>query len=339
MMDIVNGDAGLFEIELFNKVNIGVVILDIPSGDVVFENSYFRFISGEYEDVIIDNIKQHLHLRKPLSIRNDMRLAPEVYYGYTIYKLSENLYLTFLSNISYKKIYFENKEENKFYDRLSGLIAEIVHEVGNPLSAVTTTLQVLDANLESWDSGKKREYVQRAVNSLERLSKYLQLMREFSTGDEKISKKSVYLREIIDNVIGHNKLRIDFARIDLHCEVAPTIRVMLDEHLFFKIISNFVLNSLENLTGKEESSKIWIAVDEINEFYVKLLYRDNGPPIPRVEMDKMFMPFYKSEKQHAGIGLSLSRKLMIRMDGNIEVVHPPEGWGTSFIIHVPVGNE
>lgn len=340
---LFNDEPAAFEVDMFNKISMGVIIYDFRSGDVVFENQHFQVIAGEMESIIIGYIRRHLEEKKPLGVRNDIRISAKTVFGYTIYKISESRYLVFLNDISYKMVYFENREENKFYDKLSRLIAEVVHEVGNPLSSVTTTLQVLELNLSAWDEQKQREYLHRAVDSLEHLSRYLQLMREFSTGCE-IRKRQVYLREIIENVITFNKLKLDFARIAVVCDVAPTVRVWVDEELMYKIILNLFLNSIHALDnpGEENSDKekiIHLAIDEINSFYVKMTFRNNGPPIPREISDRVMLPFFNTDKKSPGIGLSLSMKLMIRMGGKIEFEPPPQGWGISLLMHIPISND
>jgi len=56
---------------------------------------------------------------------------------------------------------------------------------------------------------------------------------------------------------------------------------------------------------------------------------DNGPGIPREQLDRIFTPFYTTKKQGSGIGLSLSRQIM-RMHGGSITVRSKEGQGTTF---------
>jgi nitrogen-specific signal transduction histidine kinase len=187
------GNDSPCEFELFNKLDIGALVLDYRERRVLFTNRYFKSLAGENEPVIVDNLLHHLDSKKRLSLRSDMKIGPGSVIGYTVYQLTETRFLVFLSDISYKKIYLQNLEENQFYDKLSRLMAELVHEIGNPLTSVTTTLQVLNESIETWPFDKKREYIHRAVNEIERLSKYLKKVRDFSAANHHIRKKPVHL--------------------------------------------------------------------------------------------------------------------------------------------------
>ena len=48
-------------------------------------------------------------------------------------------------------------------------------------------------------------------------------------------------------------------------------------------------------------------------------------------IDNIFVPFYTTKKEGSGIGLSLSRQILRRHSGNLEVIST-EGEGATFII-------
>jgi len=69
---------------------------------------------------------------------------------------------------------------------------------------------------------------------------------------------------------------------------------------------------------------------------------DSGPGIPRAEQQRIFDKFYRGDPQltHApggtGLGLYISRELMRRMGGRLEVRSEP-GAGATFVIELPAG--
>lgn len=326
------------EFELFNKLELGAMVVDYPERRPIFSNQRFKSLAGKYKSHVLANILLHLDAKKRLSIRSDMKIDAQTVFGYTVYKLSETRYLVFLSDISYKKIYFENREENYFYDRLSQLIAEVAHEMGNPLSSVTTALHVLNDSLDAWSIEKKKEYLQRAVDEIDRLSLYLAKMRDFSRGTDRIEIKTVSLREVIDRVIDHNDIKMDSKKIEVTCDVEPGLRVEADEYVLFQVLSNLFYNSIEILPDSG-AGEIRLKVEEINEFFVKLVYRNNGPPIPPEILEKIFMPFFTGPQKGRGIGMGVSAKLMTRMGGKMEADTPRDGWGPRFALYVPVSPE
>ncbi len=318
--------------EIFEKINIGVIILDNNTRCVIYSNQHFKTLAGEYVPIIVDNIFLYLDSKKPLSVRTDMKIDSDTFFGYTIYKYSDSKYLVLFSDLSYKKIYFDSQEENHFYDWLSNLIAEMVHEIGNPLTSVNTTLQVLLDSIDTWDVPKSKEYVQRAVNEIERLSKYIQRIRDFSAVSIFLDKRAVYLRSVIDRVIDQNKAMMDVKQISISCNVEAKLRVMVDEDVFYQVLLNLLQNSVDHLS---RGGRIWLEVEESNEFFVKLIYRNDGPTIPKEIMDKIFMPFYTTKREGSGIGLAVSLKFMTRMGGKIEARIPDDGKGVKFVLYIP----
>ena len=56
---------------------------------------------------------------------------------------------------------------------------------------------------------------------------------------------------------------------------------------------------------------------------------DNGPGIPSELLDKIFVPFFTTKREGSGVGLALSRQIMIAHGGNI-LLNQVESGGTQF---------
>jgi len=323
--------------EVFNKVKLGVLVLRKTGHTILFANQFFTHVAHGFEDEIIEAIFNDLNILDKPDFRSDLELGKDKHLvvGYTIYRLSETDALVFLSDISYKRIYFENKDENRFYDRLSHLIAEVVHEVGNPLTSINTTLQVLLQYLDQWDSLRQREYIDQTIAEIDRLVNYLNKMRHFS---RIVSSEcsSVRLKPILDRVFTYHRELVRQKKISVTVSVDETLHVMIDEDLFYQVLLNLFINSMDILA---EQGKISLQVEDVNEYYVKLVYRNDGPPIPEEIKQKIFIPFFSTKQQGRGIGLAVSLKLMTRMGGALKVEPPELGWGAKFVLYVPVGGQ
>jgi signal transduction histidine kinase len=95
---------------------------------------------------------------------------------------------------------------------------------------------------------------------------------------------------------------------------------------------NLLKNSIQIL---ERNRVIEIYIESIDEYYIKLVYRNNGPQIPEDSLEKIFSPFYTTKEEGGGIGLSVSLKLMARMGGTIRAEQPSGGEGAKFGIYIP----
>jgi len=71
------------------------------------------------------------------------------------------------------------------------------------------------------------------------------------------------------------------------------------------------------------------------ESRLKITLRDTGIGINKDDLDKIFIPFYTTRSEGSGIGLSLSRQLLILNGGSISIQSNIEG-ETTFIMEFQI---
>jgi len=102
-------------------------------------------------------------------------------------------------------------------------------------------------------------------------------------------------------------------------------------------LGNLLSNAIK-FTPKD--GRVTISADSDGQFF-SIHVRDNGPGIPPEEQERVFMPFYQSHSGSypatpgMGLGLSIARELIVRLDGEILVESRP-GQGTRFTIRLPI---
>jgi signal transduction histidine kinase len=327
--------------QVLDAINLGVVLVRREPLAAVYWNPQFIHIARGKDSVIIKNLLMVIEETGEQILINptrmDMDIGDGILIGYTIYNISESYILVFLNDVSHKRIVIENKEENQFYDRLSNLLAEVVHEIGNPLTSVTTTLHVLKENIELWDRQKRDEYIQRAVDEIERLTGFLNKMRDFSTIEMPLEKQKLSLKDILEKYIRRNIEILNSNGITIKNVVEPGVEVSVNEDAFYQVILNLLLNSMEVL---KKNGRILLKVEEVNEIFVKLLYWNNGPSVSPEILGQIFLPFFttRTDGKGSGIGLALTQKLMIRMGGKVKAEIPEDGDGMFFVLYVPVSD-
>ena len=66
-------------------------------------------------------------------------------------------------------------------------------------------------------------------------------------------------------------------------------------------------------------------------FTLSLFISNNGSPIPASDSDSIFVPFFTTKHGGTGIGLALSRQIMVRQGGDLELMEQPEnGYTVTF---------
>ena len=325
--------------KIFNGISIGIIILNYKQRTVLFTNKYFRSLAdSDEEHAILDNIYSYIdtNIRKQtkLDINQDIEIngkGKKILLTFTPYRITDEIIVVLLSEIASGLIYFLTKQENQYYNKLSELAAEMAHEIGNPLSGINTSLQVMLHNISTWPLEKHTDYIERTIGEINRLSDFLKRMREVSN-ENKLEIKPTNLKWIIDKVFLRNEDLLKKKEITYNNKVAEDIIVSIDEGAFYQIILNLLNNSMQILSpGKE----IKIYVEDIDDFYVKLVYRNNGKTIPDELMEKIFSPLFSTKGRRKGIGLAISLKLMTRMGGTMKTVLPEDGIGAKFLLYIP----
>jgi two-component system nitrogen regulation sensor histidine kinase NtrY len=113
-------------------------------------------------------------------------------------------------------------------------------------------------------------------------------------------------------------------------EDVPHVR--LDVEQLRRVVINLVDNAIEAMDRKGEIV-IETQLDRANRL-VRVVVADNGPGIPAVEREKLFLPYYSTKRRGSGLGLAIVRRIIAEHGGNIEVGdNAPHG--TRFTIELP----
>jgi len=323
---------------ILDQIPLGVIFLDCCQKTVRFSNRYFLSLAQGKDEDILDLICRQvgpdsLQRLTGQSRQVDMvkRDGSPMTIDYTIYPVDDELAIILLRDITSSRVYMESKQENQLYDRLSELVAEMAHEIGNPLSGINTSLQVLLQNLSAWPMEKVQDYIERTIDEIARLADFLKKIREVSR-ESNLNIVPVNLKKMIAKVLVQNQDLLVQKNLTYHNLVDENITVLLDEAAFYQIILNLLNNSLNILVAGQE---IRVYVEGIDQFYVKLVYRNNGLPIPEELLERIFSPLFTTRERGQGIGLAISLKLMTRMGGTMKAVPPEDSSGAKFMLYIP----
>lgn len=198
------------------------------------------------------------------------------------------------------------------------MASEIAHEIRNPLSIISTSVETLiNADISEKEKKMMLGYIQDEVDRMNILVNRL-LSINFV---KKVEVRKFNLYRVLERLRDFLKYRLRDADIELELDADRDMVVNLDENMLFQILLNLILNSIEAI---KKSGRIIIhVVRKSNELEIGV--EDTGPGIPVEIREKIFEPFFTTKKKGSGLGLTVTKRLVESLYGRIELVDRGRG--------------
>ncbi|MCC2617027.1 PAS domain-containing protein [Aestuariibacter halophilus] len=113
--------------------------------------------------------------------------------------------------------------------------------------------------------------------------------------------------------------------ITLSIDVQPaSLQISADRAMLEQVLINLLHNAQHALQGSD-NGEVKIEARLNRRSHAVLSLTDNGTGIKPDLLDKIFVPFFTTKREGSGVGLALSRQIMIAHGGTIGVVNVPQG--------------
>jgi len=217
----------------------------------------------------------------------------------------------------------------------------VSHDLRAPLRAISGFSQILDRRYKNKldDDGKK--YIENILEASDYMGKLIEDLLTYSRlGRKSIKLKPVSLSRSIRMVISNlsELIKETSGRIIFDNDIPM---VLGDETLIAQVFHNLIQNGL-TYQKKDNIPEISIKWEYENNLdpsnhvkMVKVFVEDNGIGIPKEYQEKVFNVFQRLHTQDeypgTGIGLSVVKKCIRLMNGNLELISE-ENKGSTFIV-------
>lgn len=220
---------------------------------------------------------------------------------------------------------------------IGDLLAEVVHEVRNPLVSVKTFLQLLPDNLDDPDfTTNYRGVVIDEVRRMERLLDAVLLQaRPAPASEAEATARLGTVLESVGRLLEQRALEQDMGlTVDVGADLPP---IAMAEDPLRQIVLNLALNALE---ATPKGGKVRLAAEASTidgSPAVDFIVDDQGPGVPVEQRENLFDPFFSTRAgRPGGLGLSVCRRLAHSANGHIAVEESPMG-GARFRVRLPAG--
>lgn len=211
------------------------------------------------------------------------------------------------------------------------LAAGIAHEVGNPLTSISSIVQVIQRTTNDTFAIEKLELVKNQIN---RIAKTIRELVDFSRPSNYEIRQTDVNKLLQDavNIIRYGKKSKD---INFVLELSNKIpRITLVQDQIIQVFINLLLNAVDAMEGKPGEIKV---KSELFGNHIKIHFIDKGKGIPDEIKNKIFEPFFTTKKvgEGTGLGLWVSYGIVKNFGGDIDF-ESKIGEGSIFTISLPI---
>ncbi len=232
--------------------------------------------------------------------------------------------------------------DNREVDAWIKLARTLSHEIMNNIAPITSLSQVILGYFSRKDKPIAVEEVNpvmisNTVKGLKVIEERGLGLMNFVDNYRKFTKlpephlKEVNLSALIENNLLAASAFPGFNTIKINKSIPENILFVTDEKLQSQVITNLLKNALEALLSETIDNptltiKLW---QSDNTAKIEII--NNGPQIPVEMREQIFVPFYTTKENGSGIGLSLSKQIMLTMGGDV-LLNTKNKDQTSFIV-------
>lgn len=198
------------------------------------------------------------------------------------------------------------------------LIRVLTHEIMNTVSPIASLSDALshyvDVPQESRDVDVKAG-LETIASSSKDLIRFVESYRELA-GVARPVKKALMVDELVSKVIELTSRQCLDAGVSCSY-IAETEDVLIyaDESQISRILINLIKNAIQ-----AEARHISITSGIDSEEQTMISVSNDGIPISPASREQIFIPFFTTKRDGSGIGLSLSRQIMLAHNGRLDLV-------------------
>lgn len=207
-------------------------------------------------------------------------------------------------------------------------IAQISHEIRNPLTLINCTLQLLDCRYPQLKSDDLWIQLTNDVDYLRQLTLSLSDLNRCSH----VTFTPVNMNQMLSSIARQYLILAQNQGKHLSAVIPDELPVIAcDELKIHQALINLIKNAFEatqpgdtvELCAKSTAKRLIISI------------KDTGIGISQENLPKIFQPFVTEKQGGTGLGLAITKKIIAAHKGSIQV-YSREGIGTKFVLSLPI---
>jgi two-component system sensor histidine kinase VanS len=295
-------EKGIYNKAIY-KTAMALLILLVAS--VLGAAIFARSIAKPVKKIAVDTRRMaNLELVEAPKVRGDEigQLAGDVY------KMYRKL------NLTIRQLENEIKREKEMEENQRYFFSAASHELKTPIAATSALLEGMLENVI--DASEYPQYLRECLKMMSEQNRLIsEILEIVKLSDDRITGeiKQANLKEIVLNTLPTYQTLADAKGIKMHVDIPDDVACKLDIKLFGRVLSNVVMNAVQNTQPQEE---ICIFTKNKENSTIRLCVLNTNAEISKEILPKLFEPFYREDKArsrsqgHSGLGLTIVKKAL-----------------------------
>jgi len=327
---------------VFQHLSIGLITFEEDGSIQILNTAAKRML----------NIQQLNHIEEISKVNKELHYAIhhlrtggseliKIVHPDGIMQLSVYVIELVLRDVKFKLVSLQNIQselEEKEMEAWQNLVRVLTHEIMNsiaPISSLAATIREDIASKHKWEEVILREDLDDYLLGISTIEKRSEGLINFVSDFRSLAHiptpkfTAIQIADLFERVELLLKTQLDSQHIETSTMITPAdLLLFADCSLIEQVLINLTQNAIhavEDSLVKKILLKAYI--DENGKIIIEVT--DSGKGIEEEALSKIFIPFFTTKKKGSGIGLSLSKQILRRHKGNIQVKSRIEE-GTTF---------
>jgi PAS domain S-box-containing protein len=218
------------------------------------------------------------------------------------------------------------------------LASALAHELNQPITALVSYLRASEILASRPDQEQERLHstLQKAAKEAMRASVVLRRLRDFYRGASD-KRESINVGALCESVARAFQEHLRRADASLGIAVDPAIPPLEADAIQLEIVlHNLLANALDSVSHVPVHERRLQLTAACSDRVVELCLEDSGPGVSDEVAGRLFEPFVTSKPDGMGLGLAISRSLLLTRGGELVCSRSERLGGAAFTVRVPL---
>ena len=210
----------------------------------------------------------------------------------------------------------------------------LAHELKNPIQPILGFSDMIQNNsrLDEDQKNDLLKIISRNARKLDIMTNNILDYARMENNNFTLNYETFDIIKVFEELLGDYSIQINRKKLSLNLEYSEKpLYVRADRVRIIEVLDNLIGNSIKFT----EKGRIDLSVEKL-ENSIRIKVRDTGRGIDDKDFKKLFSKFFTTDKLGTGLGLYISKIIIVRHGGDIQAKNNENGEGSIFTIDLPL---